>query len=208
MEPTAAALQRVQPPPRAARKSEWLRSALAHHHCPDPGVENEVVVLATGMDQYLQEVFHHLALPNREDTVSAEDFSALCAALGLTGAERGQRTVTGRKGDGQKDEEEEEFRDVYSELPGQLSFKDFHSRLCGYFRVRGARRGAGDRAWRQPGTEDTELVERQIRVRWPAVRRRKCVSFDLSREQTGAGNTGVKGRAAEERQTGTVPGYQ
>ncbi|KAK5873075.1 hypothetical protein PBY51_013719 [Eleginops maclovinus] len=73
---------------RAARKSEWLRSALAHHHCPDPGVENEIVVLANGIDQYLQEVFHHLAYPNREDTVSAEDFSALCAVLGIP--ERGQ----------------------------------------------------------------------------------------------------------------------
>lgn len=200
------ALPRAQPSPRAARKSEWLRSALAHHHCPDPGVDNEIVVLATGIDQYLQEVFHHLAYPNREDTVSAEDFTALCAVLGLTGAERGRRTVNAGTGEEKKDEEDEEFKDVCAGLPCQLSFKDFHSRLCGYFRVRSARRGTGECAWRLPGTEDTELVERQIRLRWPRVRRRKCVSFDLTRDQSGAGNRSMKGRAAEEPEAGTVPG--
>ena len=202
MERTALARPRVQPSPRAARKSEWLRSALAHHHCPDPGAENEVVVLATGIDQYLQEVFHHLTYSNRNDTMSAEDFSALCSVLGLT--EKRKRATKGGTGDGQNDEEDEEFGDVCSGLPGQISFKDFHSRLCGYFRVRSARRGAGECAGRLPVTEDTELVERQIRVRWPRVRRRKCVSFDLTRDQSGAGNRSIKARAAEEREPGTV----
>ncbi|KAI9546722.1 hypothetical protein NQZ68_024622 [Dissostichus eleginoides] len=173
---------------RAARKSEWLRSALAHHHCPDPGVENEIVVLASGIDQYMQEVFHHLAVPNREDTVSAEDFSALCAVLGIPGK---------RKISGEKDEENEEFAEVCSVLPSQLSFKDFHSRLCGYFRVRSARRG--DCAWRLPVTEDTELVQRQIRVRWPRVRRKKCVSFDLERDHNRPENRGMRRRGAEDR---------
>uniref|UniRef100_A0A3B4U5U2 EF-hand and coiled-coil domain containing 1 n=1 Tax=Seriola dumerili TaxID=41447 RepID=A0A3B4U5U2_SERDU len=177
----------LPPSPRAARKSEWLRSALAHHHCPNPGAENEIVVLATGIDQYLQEVFHHLAYPNRDDTVTAEDFTALCAVLGLPG-----------------DEEDEEFRDVCSGLPCQLSFKDFHSRLCGYFRVRTARRGTGECAWRLPLTEDTELVERQIRLRWPRVRRRKCVSFDLTRDQSGPVDKSVKGRTREDRETDEV----
>ncbi|XP_034440190.1 EF-hand and coiled-coil domain-containing protein 1 isoform X1 [Hippoglossus hippoglossus] len=185
MDRRAFPLSRVDPSPRAARKSEWLRSALAHHHCPDPGVENEIVVLATGIDQYLQEVFHHLAYPNRDDTVTAEDFGALCAVLGLNGA--GGRTSKAKDGtgDGEKDEEDEEFRDVCSRLPCQLSFKDFHSRLCGYFRVRSARRDTGDCAGRLPLTEDTELVERQIRLRWPRVRRRKNVSFDLPGDQSG-----------------------
>lgn len=204
MERTALAQPRVQPSPRAARKSEWLRSALAHHHCPDPGVDNEIVVLATGIDQYLQEVFHHLAYPNRNDTMSAEDFTALCAVLGLTGTEKGKRMM--RSGDGEKDEEDEEFRDVCSGLPCQLSFKDFHSRLCGYFRVRSARRSIGECAWRLPVTEDTELVERQIRLRWPRVRRRKFVSFDLTRDQNGAVNRSIKGRTAEDREPGSVPG--
>ncbi|XP_029288047.1 EF-hand and coiled-coil domain-containing protein 1 [Cottoperca gobio] len=194
MERTALAPPRVLPSPRAARNSEWLRSALAHHHCPDPGVENEILVLATGIDQYLQEVFHHLAYTNRDDTVSAEDFSALCAVLGLTGAARGKRILKG-----EKDEEDEEFGDVCSVLPSHLSFKDFHSRLCGYFRVRSARRDTGEFAWRLPVTEDTELVERHIRLRWPRVRRRKCVSFDLARDQNGPVNRLIKGRSEEDR---------
>ncbi|KAM7402709.1 hypothetical protein PAMP_017923 [Pampus punctatissimus] len=194
------ALQCVQPSPRAARKSEWLRSALAHHHCPDPGVDNEIVVLATGIDQYLQEVFHHLAYTNRDDTVSAEDFTALCAVLGLTGAEKGNRTMKGV--DVEKDEEDEEFKGICSGLPSQLSFKDFHSRLCGYFRVRSARRGTGECAWRLPVTEDTELVERQIRLRWPRVRRRKSVSFDLTRDQTV--HRSIKSQTAEDRESEEV----
>ncbi|XP_053297343.1 EF-hand and coiled-coil domain-containing protein 1 [Pleuronectes platessa] len=185
MDCRAFPLSRVDPSPQAARKSEWLRSALAHHHCPDSGVENEIVVLATGIDQYLQEVFHHLANPNRDDTVTAEDFTALCAVLGLSGAGGRTRKAKDGTGDGEKDEEDEEFRDVCSRLPCQLSFKDFHSRLCGYFRVRSARRGTGDCAGRLPITEDTELVERQIRLRWPRVRRRKSVSFDLPGDQSG-----------------------
>lgn len=197
MRRTALTQPRVLPSPRAARKSEWLRSALAHHHCPDPGVDNEIVVLATGIDQYLQEVFHHLVSPNRNDTMSAEDFTALCAVLGLTG-ERGQRTVKEETGAAAEDEEDEEFMDVCSGLPCQLSFKDFHARLCGYFRVRSGHRGTGECAWRLPVTEDTELVERQIRLRWPRVRRRKCVSFDLTRDQNGAVNRSIRGRTADE----------
>ncbi|KAM4521338.1 EF-hand and coiled-coil domain-containing protein 1-like, partial [Fundulus diaphanus] len=197
MKRTALALPRVQPSPRAARKSEWLRSALAHHHCPDPGAENEIIVLATGIDQYLQEVFHHLSYPNQEDTVSAEDFKALCAVLGLPGA---LTTLTAEDGSGEDGIEQqlEEFRDVCSALPEQLSFKDFHSRLCGYFRVRSASAVTGVCDWRLPVSEDTELVERQIRLRWPRVRRRKCVSFDLSRDQTGTRSRSGKSRTVED----------
>uniref|UniRef100_A0A8C7XL51 Uncharacterized protein n=1 Tax=Oryzias sinensis TaxID=183150 RepID=A0A8C7XL51_9TELE len=142
---------------RTARKSEWLRSALAHHHCPDEGVDNEIVVLATGIDQYLQEVFHHLAFPSQEDSVSAEDFAALCAVLGLRGTEDATRKL-----------KDEEFRDVCAALPEHIPFKEFHSRLCGFFRAR----SSAQSAWRLPVSEDTELVERQIRLRWPRYRRR------------------------------------
>lgn len=194
---------RVQPWPRAARKSEWLRSALAHHHCPEPGAENEIVVLATGIDQYLQEVFHHLAYPNRNDTLSAEDFISLCAVLGLSGADKRKRSAEEGPADGAEREEDEEFSGVCSELPGQLSFKDFHSRLCGYFRARGARKGAEACAWRLPVTEDTELLERQIRLRWPRVRRRKCVSFDLTKNPNKPDNSQAKSRTAEKPEPGT-----
>ncbi|XP_036007884.1 EF-hand and coiled-coil domain-containing protein 1 isoform X3 [Fundulus heteroclitus] len=196
MRRTALALPRIQPSPRAARKSEWLRSALAHHHCPDTGAENEIIVLATGIDQYLQEVFHHLAYPNQDDTVSAEDFKALCAVLGLPGA---LKTLTAEDGSGEDGIEQqlEEFRDVCSSLPEKLSFKDFHSRLCGYFRVRSTSAVTGVCDWRLPVSEDTELVERQIRLRWPRVRRKKCVSFDLSRDQTGTRSRSGKSRTVE-----------
>lgn len=188
---------RLQPSPRAARKSEWLRSALAHHHCPDPGAENEIVVLATGIDQYLQEVFHHLAHPHQDDTVSAEDFTTLCAVLGLPGAQRTLSAEDGN-GDGGTEEQHEEFRNVCLKLPDQLSFKEFHSRLCGCFRLRSAHKTTGDRNWRLPVSEDTELVERQIRLRWPRVRRRKCVSFDLNRDQTGTSSRSLKSRTEVE----------
>uniref|UniRef100_A0A3B5RBG2 EF-hand and coiled-coil domain-containing protein 1-like n=1 Tax=Xiphophorus maculatus TaxID=8083 RepID=A0A3B5RBG2_XIPMA len=201
MRRTALALPRVQPSPRAARKSEWLRSALAHHHCPDPAAENEIVVLATGIDQYLQEVFHHLAHPSRDDTVSGEDFAALCVVLGLPGAQRTPEAEDGRGGgeaEQQQQEQRAEFADVCSGLPERLSFRDFHSRLCGCFRVRTAPGVSGGRAWRLPVSQDTELVERQIRLRWPRVRRRKCVSFDLGRDQTGTRSRTVRSGAEEE----------
>ncbi|KAJ8258708.1 hypothetical protein COCON_G00177200 [Conger conger] len=154
---------------RSSRKSEWLRSALAHHYDPDPGVENEIVVLATGIDQYLQEVFHHLAFYNGDDLISGEDFRLLCAVLGIPiPAEGGEELVDG-----------EESQDICSRLPRELCFKEFHKRLCGYFNTRARNHGTTDA--RLPVTEETEHIEREIRLRWPRVRRRKCVSFDLSK---------------------------
>ncbi|KAG7477728.1 hypothetical protein MATL_G00072700 [Megalops atlanticus] len=152
---------------RASRKSEWLRSALAHYYNPDPGVENEIVVLATGIDQYLQEIFHHLAYYNGDDLVSEEDFRLLCTVLGISSPGEGEIG----KADG------EEARDVCAGLPRELHFKEFHRRLCGYFSVRAPNRTT---VARLPVAEETEHIEREIRLRWPRVRRRKCVSFDLS----------------------------
>ncbi|MBN3325220.1 EFCC1 protein, partial [Atractosteus spatula] len=154
---------------RPSRKSEWLRSALTHHYDPDPGVENEIVVLATGIDQYLQEIFHHLAYYSGDDLVSAEDFRLLCAVLGILEAEQGEE----EKADGG------ETQGICSRLPPELGFKEFHSRLCGYFCLRS---GGSKADARLPVAEETEHIEREIRLRWPRVRRRKCVSFDLSKD--------------------------
>ncbi|XDV51288.1 hypothetical protein PO909_020204 [Leuciscus waleckii] len=143
---------------RAARKSEWLRCALAHHFSPDPCVENEIVVLATGVDQYLQEVFHHLAFYNGDDLVSDEDFRSLCLILGIP-ASAGTENGTSEQ------------------LPRVLNFKEFHARLCGFFSLKAQERQTGARL---PVSEETEHIEREIRLRCPRVRRRKCVSFDLS----------------------------
>uniref|UniRef100_A0A8C4X545 Si:ch211-112f3.4 n=1 Tax=Erpetoichthys calabaricus TaxID=27687 RepID=A0A8C4X545_ERPCA len=141
--------------PRPARRSEWLHCALAHHFNPDLSAENEIVVLAMGIDQYLQEVFHHLAYYSGDDLISEQDFRLLCAVLALP-------------------EGEEETSGVCAALPRELGFKEFHARLCGYFSLRSG--------LRQPLAAETEHVERQIRLRCPRVRRRKFVSFDLSKD--------------------------
>ncbi|XP_014167209.1 EF-hand and coiled-coil domain-containing protein 1-like, partial [Geospiza fortis] len=60
----------------------WLVSALAYHYGLDRGVENEIVVLATGLDQYLQEIFHHLDCDG-SGRIPGEDFRTLCQVLGL-----------------------------------------------------------------------------------------------------------------------------
>ncbi|XP_012678018.2 EF-hand and coiled-coil domain-containing protein 1 isoform X2 [Clupea harengus] len=153
-----------------ARKGQWLRSALCHHYSPDPCVENEILVLATGIDQYLQEVFHHLAFKNSEDVVSKEDFSMLCLTFGISTA----------NSDHDEKEGDEEGSDILTDLPCKLNFREFHARLCGHFSLNSE---GGKSAMRLPITEETEHIEREIRVRWPRVRRRKCVSFDLSKEQ-------------------------
>ncbi|XP_025025450.1 EF-hand and coiled-coil domain-containing protein 1, partial [Python bivittatus] len=67
---------------RPARRTQWLVSALAYHYGLDRGVENEIIVLATGLDQYLQEIFHHLDCEG-EGKIPGEDFQTLCLVLGL-----------------------------------------------------------------------------------------------------------------------------
>lgn len=151
---------------RAARKSEWLQCALTHHFNPDPGVENEIVVLATGVDQYLQEVFHHLAFYNGDNLVTNEDFRILCLVLGIS---KYAETENG----------ESEHEDICYKLPQALNFKEFHARLCAFFSVKAQEGKTGARL---PVSEETEHIEREIRLRHPRVRRRKCVSFDLSKD--------------------------
>lgn len=160
-------------PIRAARKTEWLRCALAHHFSREPGVENEIVVLATGIDQYLQEVFHHLAYTSStNDLVSEQDFWLLCSVLGVSAEQE-------KKGKEDEDSAREDRDLCTAALPPALTFRQFHSRLCGFFAVRAR---DAPTSVRLPVTEETEHVEREIRLRWPRVRRRKCVSFDLSRD--------------------------
>ncbi|XP_016354939.1 EF-hand and coiled-coil domain-containing protein 1-like [Sinocyclocheilus anshuiensis] len=151
---------------QVSRKSEWLKSALAHHFSPesDPYVENEIVVLATGVDQYLQEVFHHLAFYNGDDLVSDEDFRSLCLISGFPASAETENGTS-------------EHRDICDGLPHVLNFREFHARLCGFFSLKAQEEQKGVRL---PVSEETEHIEREIRLRCPRVRRRKCVSFDLS----------------------------
>ncbi|XP_053454847.1 EF-hand and coiled-coil domain-containing protein 1 isoform X2 [Nycticebus coucang] len=164
---------------RPARRTQWLLSALAHHYGLDRGVENEIVVLATGLDQYLQEVFHHLDCRGAGRLPRA-DFRALCAVLGL----RGEGTTAAREAaaedansknvttgdaapvvttDRDSDAEEEARLALHAEPP-ELTFRQFHARLCGYFGTR-----AGPRL---PRGALSEHIETQICLRRPRRRRR------------------------------------
>lgn len=133
-------------PLRPARRTQWLVSALAHHYGLDHGLDNEIIVLATGLDQYLQEVFHHLDW-QAQGTISREEFRTLCRVLGL---EPGV----------------EECEELLDNLPGQLNFRQFHARLCGYFSSR-----AG--TTRLPMGRESEQIHDEIRLRSPRMSRRE-----------------------------------
>ncbi|XP_063110317.1 EF-hand and coiled-coil domain-containing protein 1 isoform X2 [Cavia porcellus] len=166
---------------RPARRTQWLLSALAHHYGLDRGVENEIVVLATGLDQYLQEVFHHLDCRGAGRLPRA-DFRALCAVLGLRAegaAAAGEVARDGAAGDASGEDgdassglvaadgdtdTEEEARLALRAEPPELTFRQFHARLCGYFGTR-----AGPRL---PRGALSEHIETQIRLRRPRRRRR------------------------------------
>ncbi|XP_063267439.1 EF-hand and coiled-coil domain-containing protein 1 [Prinia subflava] len=131
---------------RPARRTQWLVSALAYHYGLDRGVENEIVVLATGLDQYLQEIFHHLDCAGA-GRIPGEDFRTLCQVLGLEEAA-----------------DPEECAGLWDGLSAELTFRQFHARLCGHFSTR-----AGPRL---PLARESEHIETQIRLRSPRRRRR------------------------------------
>ncbi|XP_041882621.1 EF-hand and coiled-coil domain-containing protein 1 isoform X3 [Corvus kubaryi] len=131
---------------RPARRTQWLVSALAYHYGLDRGVENEIVVLATGLDQYLQEIFHHLDCAGA-GRIPGEDFRTLCQVLGLEEAA-----------------DPEECAGLWDGLSAELTFRQFHARLCGHFSTR-----AGPRL---PLGRESEHIETQIRLRSPRRRRR------------------------------------
>ncbi|XP_036595187.1 EF-hand and coiled-coil domain-containing protein 1 [Trichosurus vulpecula] len=150
---------------RPARRTQWLVSALAHHYRLDRGVENEIVVLATGLDQYLQEVFHHLDCKG-DGRLPGEDFRVLCRVLGL-------RPGLGTEGGRSEDEEDEEERAaLWDDLAPELTFRQFHARLCGYFSTRAGAR-EGPEGSRLPVGPESEHIETQIRLRSPLRRRRE-----------------------------------
>ncbi|XP_075407013.1 EF-hand and coiled-coil domain-containing protein 1 [Tenrec ecaudatus] len=148
---------------RPARRTQWLLSALAHHYGLDRGVENEIVVLATGLDQYLQEVFHHLD-SRGVGRLPREDFRALCAVLGLRAEGPGGAGEAAGEPDAGDAASEEEARLALCAEPPELTFRQFHARLCGYFGTR-----AGPRL---PRGALSEHIETQIRLRRPRRRRR------------------------------------
>ncbi|XP_068855802.1 EF-hand and coiled-coil domain-containing protein 1-like [Aphelocoma coerulescens] len=129
------------------RRTQWLVSALAYHYGLDRGVENEIVVLAAGLDQYRQEIFHHLdcAGPGR---IPGEDFRTLCQVLGLEEAA-----------------DPEECAGLWDGLSAELTFRQFRARLSGHFSTRAG--GAGPRLLLG---RESEHIETQIRLRSPRRR--------------------------------------
>ncbi|XP_032828169.2 EF-hand and coiled-coil domain-containing protein 1-like [Petromyzon marinus] len=165
---------------RPAPRTHWVVSALAAHFGHDRGAENEIAVLATGLDQYLQEVFHHLDYPGL-GTLPADDFRALCDVLGLT-------DERARGGDGGDDDDQSDYDDgggggggcggsssirLLKDLPQRLTFRQFHARLCDHFSCAQRPPGPGER---MPVGEENELIEAQIRVRDPVRRRRRVAT--------------------------------
>uniref|UniRef100_A0A8C6YC63 EF-hand and coiled-coil domain containing 1 n=1 Tax=Naja naja TaxID=35670 RepID=A0A8C6YC63_NAJNA len=136
---------------RPARRTQWLVSALAYHYGLDRGVENEIIVLATGLDQYLQEIFHHLDCEG-EGKIPGEDFQTLCLVLGL-------------QDDDEAAADPEECTGLCENLSPELTFRQFHAKLCGYFSTK-----AGCKL---PLGKESEHIETQIRLRSPLRRRRE-----------------------------------
>lgn len=132
------------------------------------------MVLATGLDQYLQEVFHHLDCRGAGRLPRA-DFRALCAVLGLNAdgetatedansAEAASTNPAAGMIAGGDADVREEARLALRADPPELTFRQFHARLCGYFSSR-----AGPRL---PRGALSEHIETQIRLRRPRRRRR------------------------------------
>ncbi|XP_028302997.1 EF-hand and coiled-coil domain-containing protein 1 [Gouania willdenowi] len=134
---------------RPARRTQWIVSTLAYHYGLDRGVENEIIVLATGLDQYLQEIFHHLDYRG-VGRVPVEDFNILCQVLGLN-----------------KDQDQDQDQ---GRTPTELTFRHFHAQLCGHF---SSRAGCPYETGRPLGAKDSQHIETQIRLRSPLRRRER-----------------------------------
>ncbi|XP_017548325.1 EF-hand and coiled-coil domain-containing protein 1 [Pygocentrus nattereri] len=140
---------------RPARRTQWIVSTLAYHYGLDRGVENEIIVLATGLDQYLQEIFHHLDCQG-DGKIPAEDFRILCEVLGL-----------------EAEAEPEECSGILESLPVEFTFRQFHAKLCGYFSTKAGRCYEDGRLL---VGGDSEHIETQIRLRSPLRRRGKLLT--------------------------------
>ncbi|XP_077181753.1 EF-hand and coiled-coil domain-containing protein 1 isoform X2 [Paroedura picta] len=167
---------------RPARRTQWLVSALAFHYGLDRGVENEIVVLATGLDQYLQEIFHHLDWQG-EGKLPGDDFRTLCRVLGLP--------------EGQGEEE-----------GGDLTFRQFHARLCGHFSTKAGcpAQGQGGGVARLPLGKESEHIETQIRLRSPLRRRtEKAAAAAAGRRKGGRSGSSSSSRSGGRRESASPP---
>lgn len=144
---------------RPARRTQLIASTLAYHYGLDRGVENEIIVLATGLDQYLQEIFHHLDCQG-DGKIPAEDFNILCEILGLS-----------------KESDLEECAGILDNLPKEFSFRQFHAKLCGHFSTKAGCRYENGRLL---VGKESEHIETQIRLRSPLRRSKKLLYLGTS----------------------------
>ncbi|XP_068598930.1 EF-hand and coiled-coil domain-containing protein 1 [Brachionichthys hirsutus] len=160
----AATDSSVDPYGRPARRTQWIVSTLAYHYGLDRGVENEIIVLATGLDQYLQEIFHHMDYQGG-GRIPVEDFDILCEVLGLNK-------------DSEDADADAECAAGLDSSPNELTFRHFHAKLCGYFSTKAGCRYENGRLL---VGKDSEHIETQIRLRSPLRRREKLLSAGASR---------------------------
>lgn len=175
---------------RPARRTQWLVSALAYHYGLDRGVENEIVVLATGLDQYLQEIFHHLDWEG-DGKIPGEDFRTLCQVLGLLGGHEEKEGAAGAA-------DPEEVAGLCENLSADLTFRQFHARLCGYFSTKAGcqAQGRGTGVARLPVGKESEHIETQIRLRSPLRRRREKAAAGRSKASRRSSSSGGRGASS------------
>ncbi|XP_064606838.1 uncharacterized protein LOC135471506 isoform X2 [Liolophura sinensis] len=94
--------------PYSRKTNRWLPAALAYYYGREPGARNEVVVLALGIDQYLQAIFHSLDF-KKQGCINASHFEAFCEVLEL------------------------HEESLVSDIPEKMSFREFHARLGEHF---------------------------------------------------------------------------
>lgn len=178
---------------RPARRTQWLVSALAYHYGLDGGVENEIIVLATGLDQYLQEIFHHLDCEG-DGRIPGEDFQTLCRVLGLQGEEVAA--------------DPEECAGLCEDLSADLTFRQFHAKLCGYFSTKAGCQapGQGMGVARLPVGKESEHIETQIRLRSPLRRRKERATTGRGAAKKGGGGRGGGARGSSSVSPPPSPG--
>ncbi|XP_006631101.1 EF-hand and coiled-coil domain-containing protein 1 [Lepisosteus oculatus] len=167
---------------RPARRTQWIVSTLSYHYGLDRGVENEIIVLATGLDQYLQEIFHHLDCQG-EGKIPAEDFKILCEVLGLD-----------------NETDQEECAGMLENIPKEFTFRQFHAKLCGYFSTKA---GCQYENGRLLVGKESEHIETQIRLRSPLRRRENTLSVSGKRRGSRGSSPSPDQHAANCRQLGS-----
>ncbi|XP_072026452.1 EF-hand and coiled-coil domain-containing protein 1-like [Amphiura filiformis] len=126
-----------------ARRAQWLVSAMSYAYGLNQPMQNEVVVLATGLDQYLQELFHHLDFAGNE-CVSRKHFLKLLQVLGLRNCE-------------------DVFEKDVDTSNGTMDFKEFHRQLVQSFLEENGEVGLMEgKRWGFEG--EGELVEAEVHM--------------------------------------------